>query len=356
MQFGVFSISDLTRDPVTGVVPGDTERIASVQRIAVTAEELGFDVFALGEHHTTGFVSSSPAVLLASIAAQTNRISLSTAVTVITINDPVRMSEEYALLQHLCQGRLDVVVGRGDALPVCLGNGDDSPVGVDLALENYHLLHLLWMEEKVDWAGTFRAPLMDFTSTPRPYDGAPPFVWHSAARSEMYADQAAFYGDGFFVGTYTAPLGYGADFVDLYRRRFEEYGHGRPEQAIVGLGSQVFVSRNSQDALEQFRPYAQASPLFRGMTLEQAMADTSLAVGSPQQVAEKILSFREIYGDYQRQMFWIDQLGLPLNTVMDQLEILGCEVLPALRAEFDMLRPLDVPSDPPTHIRHMCPA
>jgi alkanesulfonate monooxygenase SsuD/methylene tetrahydromethanopterin reductase-like flavin-dependent oxidoreductase (luciferase family) len=141
-----------------------------------------------------------------------------------------------------------------------------------------------------------------------------------------------------------------ARMVHLYRRRFEHYGHGSADQAIVGLGGQVFMRPNSQDAIREFRPYFDVAPVYgHGPSLEQYMRDTPLTVGSPQQVIERTLSFADAVGDYQRQMFLIDHAGLPLKTVLEQLDILGEEVVPVLRKEFEARRPAHVPSDPPTH-------
>src|SRR5690349_23679087 len=105
MQFGVFSVSDITRDPVSGETPTEAERIDAIVRIAEKAEEVGLDVFAIGEHHNPPFFSSAPAVLLSHIAAKTEKLIVSTATTLITTNDPVRIAEEYAMLQHLSKGR-----------------------------------------------------------------------------------------------------------------------------------------------------------------------------------------------------------------------------------------------------------
>src|SRR3954449_8105121 len=118
MQFGIFSVSDITRNPVTGHTPSEAERIDAIVRIAQRADEVGLDVFAIGEHHTPPFFSSSPTTLLAHIAALTERIVLSTAITLITTNDPVKIAEDYAVLQHLAKGPLDLMLGRGNTVPV----------------------------------------------------------------------------------------------------------------------------------------------------------------------------------------------------------------------------------------------
>ena len=118
MQFGIFSVSDITRDPTTGKTPSEAQRIKDIVAIAKKTEEVGMDVVAIGEHHNRPFFSSSPTTTLAYIAAQTEKIILSTATTLITTNDPVKIAEDFAMLQHLADGRVDLVLGRGNTAPV----------------------------------------------------------------------------------------------------------------------------------------------------------------------------------------------------------------------------------------------
>src|SRR5882757_11061383 len=348
MQFGIFSVSDITRDPVSGQTPSEAERIDAVVQIAKKAEEVGLDVFAIGEHHNPPFFSSSPTTLLAYIAAATERLILTTATTLITTNDPVRIAEEYAMLQQLSKGRMDLMLGRGNTAPVYPWFGQDIRQSLPLALENYNLLHRLWREDVVDWKGKFRGPLQGFTSIPRPLDDVPPFVWHGSIRSPEIAEQAAYYGDGFFANNIFWPKEHYMKLIAYYRQRFEHYGHGSADQAIVGLGGQAFMRKNSQDAINEFRPYFDNAPVYgHGPTLEEFMEITPLSVGSPQQVIEKTLRFRAYFGDYQRQMFNMDHAGLPLKTVLEQLDLLG-EVVQVLRKEFANQRPADV-AEPPVH-------
>ncbi|HEX5535024.1 MAG TPA: CE1758 family FMN-dependent luciferase-like monooxygenase, partial [Actinomycetales bacterium] len=291
----------------------------------------------------------SPTTFLAALAAQTQRLIVSTSTTLITTNDPVKIAEDYAMLQHLADGRVDLMMGRGNTGPVYPWFGKDIRDGIPLAIENYHLLHRLWREDVVDWEGKFRTPLQGFTSTPRPLDGVPPFVWHGSIRSPQIAEQAAYYGDGFFHNNIFWPMQHTKQMVRLYRQRFEHYGHGRADQAIVGLGGQVFMRKKSQDAVREFRPYFDNAPVYgHGPSLEEFTAQTPLTVGSPQQVIDRTLTFRDHVGDYQRQLFLMDHAGLPLKTVLEQLDLLGEEVVPVLREEFAKNRPADVP-DAPNH-------
>ncbi|WP_122261814.1 LLM class flavin-dependent oxidoreductase [Ornithinimicrobium cerasi] len=350
MQFGVFSVGDVTMDPTTGRTPSEGERIEAMTRIALKAEEVGLDVFATGEHHNPPFVPSAPTTHLAYIAARTQKLLLSTSTTLITTTDPVRIAEDYAFLQHLSQGRVDLMMGRGNTGPVYPWFGKDIRQGVPLAIENYHLLRRLWREEVVDWQGRFRTPLQGFTSTPRPLDGTPPFVWHGSIRSTEIAEQAAYYGDGFFHNNIFWNMEHTAQMVALYRRRFEHYRHGAADQAIVGLGGQVFMAPTEAEAKRAFRPYFDNAPVYgHGPSLEEFTRATPLTVGTPEMVIERTLGFADAVGDYQRQLFLIDHAGLPVETVLEQMEILGTEVVPVLRAEFERRRPAHVPSDPPTH-------
>ncbi|GAB2696524.1 LLM class flavin-dependent oxidoreductase [Thalassiella azotivora] len=349
MQFGVFTVGDVTPDPTTGRVPSENERIKAMLAIALKAEEVGLDVFATGEHHNPPFVPSSPTTMLGWIAARTDRIVLSTATTLITTNDPVKIAEDYAMLQHLADGRVDLMMGRGNTGPVYPWFGKDIRDGIELAVENYALLHRLWREDVVSWQGKHRTPLQSFTSTPRPLDGVPPFVWHGSIRSPEIAEQAAYYGDGFFHNNIFWPVHHTRRMVQLYRQRFEHYGHGSADQAVVGLGGQAFIRPRSQDAVREFRPYFDVAPVYgHGPSLEEFTAQTPLTVGSPQQVIDRYASMKDHVGHYQRQLFLIDHAGLPLETVLEQIEILGTEVVPVLRAELESGRPAHVP-DAPTH-------
>ncbi|WP_308817162.1 LLM class flavin-dependent oxidoreductase [Pseudonocardia alni] len=349
MQFGVFTVSDVTPDPTTGRTPTEAQRIQDVLTIAKHAEQVGLDVFAIGEHHNPPFFSSSPTTTLGYLAGVTETLQLSTSTTLITTNDPVKIAEDFAMLQHVAGGRVDLMLGRGNTGPVYPWFGQDIRQGLNLAVENYALLRKLWDTEVVDWEGHFRTPLQGFTSTPRPLDGVAPFVWHGSIRSPEIAEQAAYYGDGFFHNHIFWPASHTKRMVEFYRTRWEHHGHGPADRAIVGLGGQVFMRRNSQDAVREFRPYFDNAPVYgHGPSLEDFTRETPLTVGSPQQVIERTLGFRDYVGDYQRQLFLIDHAGLPLKTVLEQLDLLGEEVVPVLRREFAALRAPGVP-DAPTH-------
>lgn len=178
----------------------------------------------------------------------------------------------------------------------------------------------------------------------------PPFVWHGSIRSVQIAEQAAFYGDGFFHNNIFWNKEHTAKMVGIYRRRFESYGHGRADQAIVGLGGQVFIGETEAEAKKFFRPYFDNAPVYgHGPSLEEFTAQTPLTVGTVEQVIERTMQFADWVGDYQRQLFLIDHAGLPQEVVLKQIEILGTQVVPELRRRMEARRPEHVPSNPPTH-------
>ena len=351
MEIGIFTVGDVTTDPTTGRTPTEAERIQAMLTIAEHADEVGLDVVAFGEHHNPPFVPSSPTTMLGYVAARTKNIRLSTATTLITTNDPVKIAEDFSMLQHVAGAeRVDLTLGRGNTGPVYPWFGKDIRQGIPLAIENYALLRRLFDEDVVDWQGRFRTPLQGFTLAPRPVDHVAPFVWHGSIRSPEIAEQAAYYGDGFFHNNIFWPMVHTRQMVDLYRRRYEHYGHGRAADAIVGLGGQFFARPNSQDAVDEFRPYFNNAPVYgHGPTMEEFTRETPLTVGSPQQVIDRYLAMRDEVGDYQRQLFLVDHAGLPLTTVLEQIDILGETIAPALRAEADAQRPAGVPAKRPSH-------
>ena len=351
VQFGIFTVSDITEDPTTGKTLSEHERIKAMITIAKHAEEVGLDVFALGEHHNPPFVPSSPdhdARLHR--RARPSASSSRTSTTLITTNDPVKIAEDFAMLQHVADGRVDLMIGRGNTGPVYPWFGKDIRQGIPLAIENYALLHRLWREDVVDWEGKFRTPLQGFTSD------APAAGWRAAVRlarlirTPEIAEQAAYYGDGFFANNIFWPKEHYQRLIALYRQRFAHYGHGTREQAIVGLGGQVFMRQELAGRRRRVPPVLRqrARSTATARRMEDFTEQTPLTVGSPQQVIDRYAGMRDHFGDYQRQLFLMDHAGLPLKTVLEQLDILGGEVVPVLRKELAKNRPAEVP-DAPTH-------
>ena len=179
------------------------------------------------------------------------------------------IAEDYAKLQHLTDGRVDLMMGRGNTGPVYPWFGKDIREGINLAIENYALLHRLWREDVVDWEGRFRTPLQGFTSTPRPLDGVPPFVWHGSIRTPEIAEQAAYYGDGFFPNHIFWPASHTEQMVRALpaalralRPRHRRPGDRRARRAVLHAAQQP-------GRVNEFRPYFDNAPVYgHGPSLE----------------------------------------------------------------------------------------
>ena len=337
MRFTVSSLVSNGPDPVTGVQRSPHEKLRSVIDQAVTAEQLGYDGYGVGERHGEPFLSPAPPLLLSAIAARTTTIRLFTTVTVLSILDPVRVAEDYAMLDQLSGGRLELIIGKGND-PRHFGLfGLPEERQWDALAENYGLLRRLWREEGVSWTGSTRPPLTDVTTAPRPLQSPIP-VWHGSASSERSTDLAARHGDPLFSANTFHPLEKYKALVDHYRERWEHHGHD-PKDARVGTGfGGLFVAERSQDAVEGFRPYWQAlldsaagkhnnSPF---ASLEDALERGSALVGSPQQVIEKIHRYHEAFGN---EVVGIGVDALTEEVQHRQLELFAAEVAPVIRKE-----------------------
>ncbi len=331
-EVGVFSTGNLLGK--IGATPH--ERLHGLVKVAQRAEEAGFDIFAVGEAHKPPAVISSPAVLLSYVAAATSRIRLSTAVTLITLNDPVKVAEDYSTLQHLAGGRLGIMIGRGVDTGSYKWYGLDPEETVAIATEKYDLLRRLWSEENIDWQGSYRPALEGFTVTPRPLTDTLPNIWHTSPRTKELVDVTARYGEGYFANYVRDTAENAARHVHYFRERYEVHGHGPAASAPVGSGAKVFVKPNSQDARRSWEEQGGSFDWEKWgfASLDDAFSRSATTVGSPQQVLDKIALFQEQYGGYQRQLFSIDQPGGTVDQMLEQIDLIGEHVLPRLRSAY----------------------
>ena len=350
MKFLAITLIVHAPDPATGVLKPTTERLREVVDNAVLAEQLGFDGFGVGERHERPFLSSAPPVVLSHIAALTSRIRLFTAVTTLSLLDPVRAFEDYATLDHLSGGRLELMIGKGNGAAqaeLFHVTADDQ---WDRNREGYELFRRLWREDKVTWEGRFRPSLTEAEALPRPLQ-RPIRVWHGSATSRESVDLAARYGDPLFSANVTNPIEPYAELIDHYRERWEFYGHD-PADALVGAGSAgMYVAKNSQDAVETYRPVYDArlktfrryglEPVFH--SIEDAIERSSILVGSPQQIIDKVHRYHQRFG-HEVLHVQADADGLSPAQHRDSLELFQSDVAPVLRSEIPS-RPF---REPPT--------
>jgi alkanesulfonate monooxygenase SsuD/methylene tetrahydromethanopterin reductase-like flavin-dependent oxidoreductase (luciferase family) len=337
MKFVLFDLMGNHLNPVTGERFTAHERIQQVINQAVFAESLGFDGYGVGERHGAPFLSSSPAVMLTAIAAKTSKIRLLPTVSVLSVLDPVRVAEDYATVDHLSDGRLELMIGKGnDPRHYPLFGISEEEQWASLA-ERYELLKRLWNEENVTWEGKYRPPLNRVTTEPRPYQKHIP-IWHGSASSPLSTELAAKNGEPIFSSNTFHPMLKYKELIDHYRQRLEHYGYD-PEKAVVGAGARgLYLANTTEEAIKRYRPYYDAymgteaskfnqSPF---KDLEDHIQRGSALVGSADQVIEKILQYHEAFG-HQVQSISVEGLGI--EEQKEQLERFASEVMPVLRRE-----------------------
>ncbi|WP_326731569.1 LLM class flavin-dependent oxidoreductase [Streptomyces phaeochromogenes] len=341
MELGILSLSDLQRDPATGRRHDAATRTREIVSYGILADRLGLDVFALGEHHSLDFAVSSPAVTLAAVAQATDKIRLTSAVSVLTALDPVRLHQDFASLDLLSAGRAEIIAGRSAFIEAFELFGVDPASYDEVFAENLELLLALRESDRVTWSGRFRAPLDDAQVPPRPAQPKLP-LWLGVGGSPGSAHRAGSLGLPMTLGLIGGNFQRAKPVVDLYREAGTRAGHPL-ESLKLGLTSHFFVGETSQDSRADFYPYYREylrpkTPDGRGWLVgpdeyrQIAGPVGALMIGSPQEVIDKILTERELLGT-DRFLGQIDLGGLPPHLVNRSIELYATEVAPAIRKE-----------------------
>jgi probable LLM family oxidoreductase len=331
MEIGAFTFADVA--PMGTVTP--QERIPQLLEEITLADEVGLDVFGLGEHHRRGFAVAAPAVTLAAAAARTSTIRLTSAVTVLSADDPVRVFEQFSALDLASQGRAEIMAGRGAFPDPFRLFGHDMSHYDHLFDEKLRLLLQLREDDPVTWAGRFRAPLHDEILEPRPAQPRLP-VWVAVGGTPQSAVRAGALGLPMAIGTVGGLARDFAPLAELHRQALSQYGHAPQPLAMTLHG---FVADTSQRAADVYFPAdAELFTLAAGARVSASQVATkngpgsTYAVGSPQQVAEKLLHHHEVLG-HQRTMLQLAVGSVSHRDVMRAIELLGTEVAPIVRAE-----------------------
>ena len=339
MELGLYTFAELTPDPVTGRTISPARRLRDLIEEVELADQVGLDVFGVGEHHRPDFAVSSPAVALAAAAERTKRIRLTSAVSVLSSDDPVRVFQQFATLDLLSGGRAEIMAGRGSFIESFPLFGYDLHDYDELFAEKLDLLLRLREAERVAWTGRHRAPLDDLGIYPRPLQ-APLPVWIAVGGSPGSAVRAGMLGLPMALAIIGGLPERFAPFAEIHRRAAAEAGHEPPSLSINSHG---FVAATSQQALEDsWQPFATMMNRIgreRGwppITREQYEASRTIRganfVGSPQEVAEKILFQHEIFG-HERFLLQLTVGSIPHAKIMRAIELYGTEVAPIVRAE-----------------------
>jgi len=340
-ELGLYSFAELTPDAQTGTLISPAQRLHNLLETIELAEEVGLDVFGLGEHHRPDFVASAPAVILAAAAARTKTIRLTSAVTVLSSDDPVRVFQDFATLDLLSQGRAEIMAGRGSFIESFPLFGYDLKDYDALFSEKLELLLQLCGEERVTWSGRFRAPLREQAVYPRPLQHPLP-VWVAVGGTPQSVVRAATLGLPMALAIIGGRPAQFAPLVDLYRETGRQAGHPAAQLGL-SINSHGYLANDAGQAVEEAFPSFQQMMNKIGrergwppMTRAQFEASSGLHganfVGNPDQVAEKILFQHELFG-HQRFLLQLSIGTMPHDKVMRAIELLGTQVAPVVRAE-----------------------
>lgn len=343
MEIGLYTLGDIGQDPLTGETVTAGLRMKEIIEAAKLADEAGLDVFGVGEHHRLDYATSAVPVVLAAIAQVTKRIKLTSATTVLSTVDPVRLYENFATLDLVSDGRAEIIGGRGALIESYPLFGYDINNYDELFAENLELLLELNARERVTWDGQFRSSLRNADIAPRPNQKTLP-LWVGVGGTPESAIRAGTLG----VGMALAILGGNPErfkpLVELYRQAGTAKGHPS-ENLKIAVTAHGYISNTTEEAKEEFYPYysnywsyvnrqrgMSGTKISRADFDDMSAPSTGLMVGSPQQMVEKILHQYELFG-HERFLAQMDIGGLPFKKVAESIEFFATKVAPIVRKE-----------------------
>ncbi len=342
MQIGVDSFGAVISDPATGLTMSALQRMDNLLDEIVLADQVGLDVFGIGEHHRSEFVDSAPPVILGAAATRTKNIRLTSAVTVLSAADPVRIFQEFATLDLISHGRAEIVAGRGSSIEAFPLFGFDLDDYDSLYSEKLDLLLKIRENTHVHWTGRHRAPLTGQAVYPRPLQNPLP-IWVGVGGTPESFVRAGTLGLPLMVAIIGGEPKRFRPLVDLYRQAGRRAGHSA-EKLIVGLHAIGFLGDTTQEAAEDFYPgYAYTftkigkergwPPATRAQFDALRGPTGALIIGDAETVAEKILYVNEVLGGLSRITFQMGVSTLPHQKMLRSIELLGTRVAPILRKE-----------------------
>jgi probable LLM family oxidoreductase len=339
MELGVCTFADISPAPLTGKAASGHQRIQELIEEIVLADQLGLDVFAIGEHHRADYVVSAPAIVLGAAAVKTKKIKLSSAVTVLSSDDPVRVFQDFATVDLLSEGRAEIMAGRGsfiESFPLFGYSLNDYD---SLFSEKLELLLRINGNEKISWKGKHRAAIDNLGIYPRPLQDQLP-IWIAIGGTPESVERAARLGLPMALAIIGGSPDRFAPYVKYYRDIAQASGH-HAQGLKVGINSHTYIAETSKKAADEFYPsYAEVMTRIGKERGWQSMSrehyelmrspQGSLLVGSPQQVIDKILYEYELF----KHTRFLAQIGigtLPHHQIMKSIELFGTEVAPAIR-------------------------
>lgn len=335
LEFGLYTLGDHMPNPHTGERIPAAQRIHEIIELAKLAEQAGIDFFSVGESHQEYFATQAHTVVLAAIAQATNTIKIASSSSIISTSDPVRVYEDFATIDLLSKGRAEIVAGRASRIGLFELLGYDVRYYEELYEEKFELLLKINQENVINWSGQFRAPLIDASVIPRPQDGSLP-IWRAVGGHPASAIKAGRAGVPMFLATLGGPVSSFKRSIDAYREAAKSSGYNPAELPVATAGF-FYAAETTQQAQNEYYPY-----INEGMKLSNgsgyprdafalgADPHNVMNIGSPQQIIEKILYQHEVFG-HQRYIGQMDFGGVPFEKLMKNIELIGTEILPAIK-------------------------
>lgn len=339
MELGISTFAELTPDPQLGTTLTPQQRMKNLMEEIKLSDQVGLDVYAIGEHHRPDFVVSSPATVLAAAAVVTKQIKLSSAVTVLGSEDPVRVFQQFAHVDLLSEGRAEIMAGRGSFIESFPLFGQELELYDEIFAEKLDLLLQLNRTEKINWRGKYRPAIPNRGVYPRPFQSEIP-VWLAVGGTPQSVVRAAEKGMPLALAIIGGNPERFTYFTDLYRKAWVE--QGRDLDAIqIAVHSHGFIGENSQQAADDFYgPYAWVMtqlgkergwpPMSKNQYDAMRSPEGSLVLGSPQEVIDKILMQQEMMG-LTRYLLHLSVGTMPHDKLMKAIELYGDVVAPAVR-------------------------
>lgn len=330
-------IDTFVASSLAGLVESNEDAIENLIERIVYADEVGLDVYGIGEHHSVEYLDSAPVVLMAAAASRTKRIRLTSAVTGIGTCDPVRLFQEFATLDLISKGRAEIVSGRGASIAAWPLFGFNMSDSAELFTEKLDLLLKIRDNEFVTWNGKFRPALDNVPIYPRPLQDSLP-IWHAVLRTPASAIRAGELGMPLMLAIIDGQIEHSRSLVELYREAGKDAGFTE-DQLTVGFHSMGYVAETSEQAIEEFYPgwalsmnKLHATPKTKSrFNLDLQSKGSSLLVGNPEEVASKIVRLSEALGGISRFCFQMDYAGLPHEKLMKSIELIGNKVIPMVK-------------------------
>ncbi len=340
-ELGLYTFVDDGKNALTGAKKDPGKVMADFLETTELADQTGLDVIAIGEHHREEYLSSAPEVILAAVAARTKNIRLSSAVTVLSSDDPVRVFERFSSLDLISNGRAEIMAGRGSFIESFALFGYDLNDYGDLFEEKLRLLTQITDNRSITWSGNFRSELENQIIYPRPIQSRIP-LWVAVGGSPDSSKRAASLGLPMAFAIIGGLPERFAPFFDLYRQTSRELGFD-PDRIPLSVNSHGFIADKSQDAVDEFYPHAEI--MFNKIGKERGWGPTSRAqletqrdlrgsdfVGSPDEIIEKILFQHEIF-QHQRFLIYMGNNAIEHKKLMRAIELFGTKVAPEVRKE-----------------------